>query len=230
MTILAEALFDAVAKRYEESYGPSTGQGEVIKRVLLPLLPPQSRVLDVGCGTGRPVAETLSEAGHSVVGIDISQEMVNIARQQVPGASFEKADMMTYTPPNLPFDAVCALLSLFQLGPDDTASALAKFSEWLAPDGIILLCTILSSAVRTPDITNGAAAQPLHIEASFPFMGHLVSGTYFSREGWHKVLATHGFAIESEKIIPFRPIVSASEVHVDVEEHYYILARKKPSM
>ncbi|KAF5865900.1 hypothetical protein ETB97_001968 [Aspergillus alliaceus] len=230
MTILAEALFDAVAKRYEESYGPSTGQGEVIKRVLLPLLPPQSRVLDVGCGTGRPVAETLSEAGHSVVGIDISQEMVNIARQQVPGASFEKADMMTYTPPNLPFDAVCALLSLFQLGPDDTASALAKFSEWLAPDGIILLCTILSSAVRAPDITNGAAAQPLHIEASFPFMGHLVSGTYFSREGWHKVLATHGFAIESEKIIPFRPIVSASEVHVDVEEHYYILARKKPSM
>ncbi|WP_328297358.1 class I SAM-dependent methyltransferase [Streptomyces sp. NBC_00435] len=50
-------------------------------------------MLDIGSGTGRPVSHTLVEAGCEVTGIDGSSTMVELARQQVPGARFELQDV-----------------------------------------------------------------------------------------------------------------------------------------
>ena len=41
--------------------------------------PSGSRVLDIGCGTGVPVARTLAKAGMKVTGLDVSPVMVDIA-------------------------------------------------------------------------------------------------------------------------------------------------------
>jgi SAM-dependent methyltransferase len=50
------------------------------------------RVLDVGCGPGRH-AGALAEQGLEVVGIDISERFVELARAAAPpGATFERAD------------------------------------------------------------------------------------------------------------------------------------------
>ena len=67
------------------------------------------RVLDVGCGTGRHSAY-LVELGHTVTGVDVSPEMLHVARRKTRAARFVEGPMAP-----LPFDegqfdgAVCAL-------------------------------------------------------------------------------------------------------------------------
>jgi SAM-dependent methyltransferase len=55
-------------------------------------LQPGMRVLDVGCGPGRH-AHALARRGLEVVGIDISQRFVEMAREKAPtGATFHRVD------------------------------------------------------------------------------------------------------------------------------------------
>ncbi len=53
------------------------------------------RILDIGCGTGR-VALPLVQAGHAVVGIDISEEMLDIARSRSTDIEWVHADVRTW--------------------------------------------------------------------------------------------------------------------------------------
>lgn len=73
-------------------------------------LAPGQRVLDVGCGPGRH-ARAFAERGIEVVGVDISERFVDLARDGAPaGATFERLDARA-----LPFDAEFdAVVSLCQ--------------------------------------------------------------------------------------------------------------------
>lgn len=96
--VSAETLFNYLGKRYEDAYANSPNLESVIQNDL-DGLKPGSLVLDVGCGTGKPVAAMVASAGHVVYGIDVAEEMVKIARSQVQG-TFEKADLRKYNPPH----------------------------------------------------------------------------------------------------------------------------------
>ncbi|MDX8049751.1 class I SAM-dependent methyltransferase [Lentzea sp. BCCO 10_0798] len=54
-------------------------------RLLLPLVPEASSVVDLGCGTGS-LSVLLAEAGHDVHGLDLSEEMVKAARAKAAAA------------------------------------------------------------------------------------------------------------------------------------------------
>jgi ubiquinone/menaquinone biosynthesis C-methylase UbiE len=51
---------------------------------------PEDAVVDVGCGTGRAVAE-MSDRGLRAVGVDISQQMISVARRRFPEGDFRVA-------------------------------------------------------------------------------------------------------------------------------------------
>jgi len=57
-------------------------------RVLLPQ--EKLRVLDVGCGTG-VIASRLASLGHDVVGVDVAEDGIRLARSAYPGIRFEIA-------------------------------------------------------------------------------------------------------------------------------------------
>ena len=68
----------------------------------------QGNVLDVACGTG-DMAVSLVERGCTVTGIDLSEEMLAIARQKAPMVTFMIADAEHLPFPDASFDAVtCA--------------------------------------------------------------------------------------------------------------------------
>ena len=76
---LAKA-FDAQAARFERS--PVQSDPSALARlVAFAALPPDSLVLDAGCGPGL-VSEALLGAGHRVHGVDLSAEMVRRARER----------------------------------------------------------------------------------------------------------------------------------------------------
>ncbi len=61
-------------------------------------------VLEIGCGSGH-LAKRFTQQQYDYQGVDISSEMLAIARRRCPGARFEQADMRTITTTR-PFDAV----------------------------------------------------------------------------------------------------------------------------
>lgn len=77
-------------------------------------LPPGSRVLDLGCGTGRPIAEELARRGLQVTGVDQSANMLALARQRLPGHCWVQAAIEAYVPAG-DFAAAVAWDSLFHL-------------------------------------------------------------------------------------------------------------------
>jgi magnesium-protoporphyrin O-methyltransferase len=92
------------------------------------------RVLDAGCGTGQ-MSQELALRGATVVGIDISARLVNIARTRLPHdlarqVTFADGDM--FDPAHGRFDHVVAMDSLIYYQPSDIARALAALEPRVA--------------------------------------------------------------------------------------------------
>jgi ubiquinone/menaquinone biosynthesis C-methylase UbiE len=73
--------FDRIADRYDETRG-GLRRGREVAEDVAPHLADGSRVLEVGVGTGA-VAVALTEMGREVVGIDLSSNMLSVARSRV---------------------------------------------------------------------------------------------------------------------------------------------------
>ncbi|MDX8141962.1 class I SAM-dependent methyltransferase [Lentzea sp. BCCO 10_0061] len=107
-------------------------------RLLLPLVPAESSVVDLGCGTGS-LSVLLAEAGHDVHGLDLSEEMVKAARAKTSGmsATFTIGDAARPPYPKASFDVVLARHVLWAL--PDPAAALREWVSLLQPEGVLLL-------------------------------------------------------------------------------------------
>lgn len=100
---------------------------------------PGDRVLDVGCGPGSnwPQWQQLQEPG-ALVGVDISEQMVEEARRQHPGGRFEVARVHELPFPNGSFDVVIASAVLHHIPDDHLPAAFAELSRVLDEHGRIV--------------------------------------------------------------------------------------------
>ena len=94
------------------------------------------RVLDAGCGPGRHSKKLIAK-GARLTGIDISSEMINIAREHCQNkGEFITADLaLTKFAPGS-FDLIIASLSLMYL--KDIKPVFRNFSRWLRPRGRLI--------------------------------------------------------------------------------------------
>lgn len=100
-----------------------------------------SEVLDVGCGAGVPVAQFLVKTDFKVTGVDISSSMVELARKNVPEATFFEMDMKKLEFEDRRFDGITALYSLFHIPKEDHGAILLKFYTLLRDNGVLLFCS-----------------------------------------------------------------------------------------
>ncbi len=96
------------------------------------------RLLDVACGTGRH-AEYLTR-WYEVTGVDLSPEMLEIARQRNPALTFHLGDM-TRLQLGEAFDAVICLFSSigYARTVDGLQRTLRAFAEHTAPGGVVVV-------------------------------------------------------------------------------------------
>ncbi|CAK1356525.1 uncharacterized protein RHO25_012332 [Cercospora beticola] len=216
-------LFSSIGEQYEAAFGHDQGLLKFTQKVL-EHLKPNSHILDVGCGTGKPVATTAAEAGHKITGIDLSEVMVELASKAVPTGTFEVADMLTYQPKDIKFDAVFNMLSLFLLRRQDVELMATRWNCWLPLGGILAIGTGAAEDVHPEKLEvqydeDGACARKM----PFEFMGKPITIDMFTRAGWEKLLVDAGFEVLYTTTDVFVP---PPETGCQTEPHYFIMAKK----
>ena len=105
--------------------------------VLLERLPEDAAVLELGCGNGIPVARALAER-FAVTGVDLSARHVEMARRNVPNATFLQGDMTTLDFAAERFDAVTAFYSIIHVPREEQPGLLRNIARWLRPSGLFV--------------------------------------------------------------------------------------------
>jgi SAM-dependent methyltransferase len=96
-------------------------------------LEPGSRLLEIGPGTGKATIE-LARRGYSVTGVELSPELAEIARRNVPGAEIEVGDFETWEPREAGYDAILAFAAFHWIAPE---LRYAKPARLLRPGGTL---------------------------------------------------------------------------------------------
>ncbi|MFC9843853.1 class I SAM-dependent methyltransferase [Streptomyces sp. NPDC060223] len=184
----AAVLFDALGPNYEKAFAHAPAHLSALEW-MIERLPPAARTLDVGSGTGRPTASALIEAGHSVLGIDVSPVMVELAARQVPEADFRCGDIR-----NLPleadsFDGICVFFSLLQMTRVEQSALTQRLALALRPGGHLVLATV-----------------PADVEdVEVVFMGQPVRATSFDEENVTGMVEAAGLTVLSSHSAIYTP-------------------------
>lgn len=97
-----------------------------------------SRVIDVGCGTGVTTA-MLDSCDVEVSGIDLSPNMITQARRLNPGLKFSVGSMTSLNVADASVGGVCAWYSIIHVPDDHLAGVFDEFYRVLVPGGLMLL-------------------------------------------------------------------------------------------
>lgn len=130
--------YNAIAASWDEARSAFSGEERAYADALLAGLPPGSRILDLGCGTGRPFAEYALARGHDVTGVDQAQALIDLARNRHPTSTWVLSTIEAYEPAGT-FAAIVCWDALFHIERARHAALLARFAAALAPGGRLML-------------------------------------------------------------------------------------------
>lgn len=104
----------------------------------LSLLPEHGAVLDVGCGSGVK-SKYFLERGFSVVGIDLSQKLLDIAKRENPKADFRHISMTELEKVSELFDGVFSQASLLHIPKKQAGMVVQKMVDRTKPGGLLYI-------------------------------------------------------------------------------------------
>ncbi|MFC1696991.1 class I SAM-dependent methyltransferase [Nanoarchaeota archaeon] len=131
--------FNKTARAYDKA---TTNVSETYKEqriILQRLIPDNGFILDAACGPGRDV-KYYAQKGYKVIGIDISEKLLNIAKKKTKKLKNVDLYLMDMTNIDLPEDSIDGILcsaGLLCLSKSDADKAVKEFNRVLKPKGII---------------------------------------------------------------------------------------------
>jgi ubiquinone/menaquinone biosynthesis C-methylase UbiE len=150
-------------------------------------LPDGARVLDLGCGAGIPFTRLLAER-FEVIGVDISEAQLDLARKNVPGATFVHGDFSDLAFPDGSFDGITAFYSISHVPHDEHARLFARVAGWLTPGGLFLATL---GADESPDWTGEWLGVPMF------FSSH-------DADGNRRLLRSAGLSLVLDEVVAVR--------------------------
>lgn len=97
------------------------------------------KVLDIGCGPGNVAKQLCDLKKLAITGIDLSPEMLETARTNVPGGMFLLQDIRSASYSASSYDAVVLSFSIVHLDNDEARTVLANAVKWLRSGGYLYL-------------------------------------------------------------------------------------------
>lgn len=110
-------LYDRNAALWDSARGKSLFEAAWLDRFLA-LVPAGGTILDIGCGSGEPIARHVVQCGYRVTGIDSSEALIALCRDRMPGHDWHIADMRRLSL-GATFDGLIAWDSFFHLTVED---------------------------------------------------------------------------------------------------------------
>lgn len=145
------------------------------------LLAPGASVLDIGCGSGQPIARYLIDRGFDVTGVDASPTLISYCHHRFPDRPFFVADMRTLSLKKR-FDGLIAWDSFFHLPRDDQRRMFPVFARHAAKGAALLF-------------TSG----PSDGEATDSYHGEPLYHASLSPDEYRQLLDANGFEVVAHK-------------------------------
>ena len=111
--------YDPFAQFYDAVMGEPTATVTLLKTLIQEWHPQAKTVLELACGTGAVLKHL--HPPYEVVGLDLSEGMLEVARRSVPAAPFYQGDMSAFNLP-MSFDLILCLF--------DSINHLTTFARW----------------------------------------------------------------------------------------------------
>jgi SAM-dependent methyltransferase len=141
------------------------------------LLAQGATILDIGCGSGEPIAKYLIDRGFAVDGVDTSPTLIALCRERFPQQSWHVADMRTLGLEGT-FDGLLAWDSFFHLSHDDQRRMFPIFRRHGSP-GAALMFT----------------AGPRHGEVIGSYRGEPLYHASLAPQEYRTLLESHGYRV-----------------------------------
>lgn len=170
-------LYERHAEAWDRNRIPDLILEREWMELFVALLPSGGLVLDLGCGSGQPIARHLLERGFAVVGVDSSLTLISKCRSRFPKAEWIVADMRTLSI-HRKFEGLIAWDSFFHLSHEDQRGMFSVFREH-ASSGAPLL------------FTTGTG----HGEAIGSFQGEFLYHASLSPGEYGALLESYGFRV-----------------------------------
>ncbi len=137
----AEAIFDLYSRHADDwarmRDGPLNADESPHLERFAAALPEGSEVLDLGCGSGRPIADWLIGQGFRLTGVDTSPGLIARCRAAFPEHEWRVADMRGLDLDRRA-DGVLAWFSSFHLTAEAQAGMAAVYARHLRPGGVLM--------------------------------------------------------------------------------------------
>jgi len=170
--------YERVAAGFARSRNKSLFERKWLDKMLAHTPPPR-RVLDLGCGSGNPIARYLLDRRAKVTGLDGAAAMIALFQQNLPHTPAILGDMRDLEL-DQSFDAILAWNSFFHLSPEDQRAMFPRFAAHAHP-GTVLMFT-----------AGPGAGEPIgEVE------GEAVYHASLSPEDYQQLLCDNGFELIS---------------------------------
>lgn len=177
--------YNVIANQYLEARTKKSADTSLLDEFIQEL-PENARVLDAGCGAGVPVSKALCER-FAVTGVDFSEKQIELAKANVPNATFICQDMNKLDFPAGSFDGICSFYAIIHIPREEHRTLLESFYRMLKPNGLTLLCL---------------GAENLLDDIEEDFHGQRMYWSHFDADTYETMLKEIGFNILSTKIVP----------------------------
>jgi ubiquinone/menaquinone biosynthesis C-methylase UbiE len=209
-TETTQQWYESNAKKYAKNIEDKISMPQI--KDFVKLLPKNGKVLDAGCAAGRDV-ELLTKEGLIVLGIDLSKNLLKIAKQKNPTCSFVYGNFLDLPFPDSSFDGLWSHNSLVHLeNKNQVEKAVSEFSRVLKIKGWIHFFVKAQMGEKKTAVKKDA------------FSGHERYFRYYTKSEVEELLKKNNFKIKSMKQLPETDFLADGRPGEDM---IIVLAQKK---